>query len=229
MSTTKTSTSTNTYNQGSMNAFNALQPQVQNLLQQYMNNPNAVVSPFYDLATQAAQRQANVLGANMNANVTGNLAASGFGGTNLPAFLSSQIAANNRAASGMRSNAFLQGQLGKAGAALGVQQMGLSGASAYRPLQTGGKTTETQGGLGSWLPQLAGAGLGLAGMAFGGGAGAFPAASSMGQNAFGNFVSPGFTPQNAAAPSVGMPSNVGNSFSYFNPLFGGGPGPVPQP
>lgn len=177
MSTKKQTTSTNTYNPASMNAFNGLQPQIQSLLQQYMTNPNSVVAPFYNQATQQAQKNAAQLGQSGISNISGNMAASGFGGTNMPAYMASQIATQNRATSGLQSNAFLQGKLGQAGAALGVQQAGLAGAQGYRPLQTGGTQTQSTSGLGTWLPQLAGTAIGafagpLGGMFKGSGGGA---------------------------------------------------------
>lgn len=167
MSTKKTSTSTTAFNQPSLNAFNAMQPQVQALLQQYMSNPLAAVNPIYNLSGQLAQRNAARLGQSAMSNLSNNMAASGFGGVNMPAFMQSQIAAQNRATSGLQANAFLQNQLAKNQAALGVQQFGLGGAQSYRPLVTGGTNVESQSGLGSWLPQVLGAGLGIAGMAFG--------------------------------------------------------------
>lgn len=167
MSTKKTSTSTTAFNQPSLNAFNAMQPQVQALLQQYMNNPLAAVNPIYNLSGQLAQRNAARLGQSAMSNLSNNMATSGFGGVNMPAFMQSQIAAQNRATSGLQANAFLQNQLAKNRAALGVQQFGLSGAQSYHPLVTGGTNVESQSGLGSWLPQVVGAGLGMAGMAFG--------------------------------------------------------------
>jgi hypothetical protein len=52
-----------------------------------------------------------------------------------------------------------------------LRQQALGQAGSYRPLQTGQTQTQQQSGLGTWLPQLIGAGLGIAGGAMGGGAG----------------------------------------------------------
>ena len=162
MSTKKTTTSTNQYNSQSMGQYNKLQNQYGGLLSQYMNNPMGAVSGIYDQSGQMAQQNAAQLGQSGMSNLANNQAASGFGGTNMPAYMQSQIAAQGRATSGMQSNAFLQNNLAKNQAALGVQQFGASQAGMYRPLQTGGTQTKQTGGLGSWLPQVAGGALGMA-------------------------------------------------------------------
>lgn len=162
MSTKNTTTSTNQYNSQSMGQYNKLQNQYGGLLSQYMNNPMGAVSGIYDQSGQMAQQNAAQLGQSGMSNLANNQAASGFGGTNMPAYMQSQIAAQGRATSGMQSNAFLQNNLAKNQAALGVQQFGASQAGMYRPLQTGGTQTKQTGGLGSWLPQVAGGALGMA-------------------------------------------------------------------
>lgn len=168
MSTKQQQTSTNQYNPGSLTTFNALQGPAAGLLQTYMNNPEAAVSPYYNLAIQQGVQQAGLAGQTAMSNITGNMAATGFGGQNMPAFIASQMAAQQRATSGAEANASIQGNLAKQQAALGVQQAGLQGALGYKPLQTGGTQVNQTGGLGSWLPQIIGAGLGAAGAAFGG-------------------------------------------------------------
>lgn len=182
MSTKKVNTQTNQYNQASMGAYNALMPQTASMLQSYMNNPMGVVSPFYNLATQQAVRSANAAGTARMGNITGNMAALGAPNANLAAYKQSQINAGARANTANTANAFLQGNLGKAQAALGVQQAGLSGALNFRPLQTGTTQTETQSGLGTWLPQVIGGAAGMAMNAFMPGAGAM---ANLGGN-FGN-------------------------------------------
>lgn len=159
MSTKQTTTSTNAYNPQSMGQYNALQSGYGGLLQQYMNNPMSAVSSIYNQSGQMAQQNAALLGQSAMSNLVNNQAAAGFGGTNMPAYMASQIAAQNRATSGMQANAFLQNNLARNQAALGVQQFGASQAGMYRPLQTGGTQTQMQSGLGSWLPQVAGLGL----------------------------------------------------------------------
>jgi hypothetical protein len=72
----------------------------------------------------------------------------------------------SRANSGMRANL---GFLNPMQNAFTAQQNAMQLGSQYRPLQTGGTQTQTQGGLGSWLPQLAGAAIGAAGTAMTGG------------------------------------------------------------
>ena len=161
MSTTKTIQATNQYNPQSMNTFNQLQPQLGSLFQQYMQNPLGVVNPTYNLSGQMAQQNAARLGQSGMQNLQGNMAATGFSGVNLPAYMQSQIAAQGRATSSLEANAFLQNELARNQAAIGVQQFGASGAGSYSPLQTGGTGKESQGGLGTWLPQVIGTGLSM--------------------------------------------------------------------
>lgn len=198
MSTKQTTTSTNAYNSQSMGQYNSLQSGYGGLLQQYMNNPMSAVSGIYNQSGQMAQQNAALLGQSAMSNLTGNQAAAGFGGVNMPAYMASQIAAQNRATSGMQANAFLQNNLARNQAALGVQQFGASQAGMYRPLQTGGTQTQTQGGLGSWLPQVAGMGIGAA-------MGAFGMPKPVGQSA-GQYAS-----------SNALPTSYWNSISSLGP------------
>jgi len=71
-----------------------------------------------------------------------------------------------------RANTGLQAQLGFLNPvqnALGMQQWATNAAESYKPLQTGGTSTESTGGLGTWLPQVLGAGLGAVTGGLGGG------------------------------------------------------------
>lgn len=231
MSTTQNTTSSNMYNPASMNTFNAFQQPYGQAINQMMQNPLGFVSPMFNLSGQMAQQNAAQQGATQMGNLFNNLNASGFSGVNLPAFMQSQIAAQGRATSANQSNAFLQNQLAKNQAALGVQQFGASQAGGYRPLQTGNTQIQQQGGMGTWLPQIAGMGLsaamGMPGLFGGGGgnAGPFNANTnygSYGQNSLlgtGTFDTgpmPSFsayTPTAGYYPSAGSPGYVSpNSF-----------------
>ena len=152
-----------------MGQYNALQPQIGSLISNYINNPMATVSPYFNLATQSAVRNANVGNQARMSNLTNNMAALGSPNAGLSAFNMSQINNASRANSANTANAFLQGQLGKAQAAIGVQQTGLQAGMGYKPLQTGSTQTQTQSGLGTWLPQVLSGALGAAtGFATGG-------------------------------------------------------------
>lgn len=154
--TQTTQTQSNTYNPQSMNAFNSLQAPVSSTLLGYMQNP--LQSGFFNARLQQSTNAANQLG-QQNANaLMQNLAASGFGGGNLNAFNQSMLAQNARATSANKAQGFIQNLLGQSQ----LQMQAAQGAMGYKPLQTGGtmQSTQTTGGLGTWLPQLVGAGLG---------------------------------------------------------------------
>lgn len=84
--------------------------------------------------------------------------------------------------SDMQSNLMLQ--------AANMRQGAIGMAGSYRPLQTGQTQTQEQSGLGSWLPQLAGGALGMAGKFMGGGMGAFGKGGGGGESSS-NFSTPG--------------------------------------
>lgn len=167
MSTKNTTTTASTFNQGSLNTFNALQPGVQSNLQQFMNNP--LQSSFFNTQLQMADKQNQAAFGSNNSTLLQNLAAGGNVG-NVNAYTQSNLLRDQRALSSANSNSFNNLLLGANQLRFGATQQ----AQSYRPLQTGGTQTQSQSGLGSWLPQVAGAAIGLGTKAFTGGAsGAF--------------------------------------------------------
>lgn len=154
MTTKKESTSTAQFDPTSMNAFTSMQGGIASVLNDWMKNPGQI----QNLLLQQGYRQNARVGGRMNSNVLNNAVAGGWGGGNLPAFLQASIARNSRATSANNANTFLQ-------TLLGTKQMQLTAtgmAQNYRPLQTGSKQVEQTSGLGTWLPQVIGAGLGMA-------------------------------------------------------------------
>jgi len=99
-----------------------------------------------------------------------------------------------------------------------LRQGALGMAGSYRPLQTGQTQVQSQSGLGSWLPQVVGAGLGMAGKAFMPGMGAFggPSGGGGGDQFAGAGYGPNYTPgQFAGAPAYqpgADPLGLGNPF-----------------
>jgi hypothetical protein len=157
MSTKNQTTTQGTFNQGSMNTFNALQPGYLSNIQSFMQNP--LQSSFFNTQLQMANKQnAAAFGAN-NQTMLQNYAAGGGGIGNTAAYMQSNLLRNQRALSGANSNSFNNLLLGANQLRFGATQA----AGSYRPLQTGQVGTQTQSGLGSWLPQVIGAGLGIAG------------------------------------------------------------------
>lgn len=160
MSTKNVDTTQGTFNQPSMDTFNAFQGGYRNNIQDFMNNP--LQSSFFNTQLQMANKQnAAAFGAN-NQTMLQNQAAGGATG-NVNAFTQSNLLRNQRALSGANAGSFNNLLLGANQLRFGATQA----AGSYRPFQTGQTQTKTQSGLGSWLPQVAGAGLGLAGAAFG--------------------------------------------------------------
>lgn len=201
MSTQNKTQSTNQYDPTSQGTFNQLQSGIGSNLQDFMSNP--LQSSFFNTQLQMAQRANGNRMQAQNQALAQNATTGGFTG-NLPAFLQSQMQQNSRQLSANNSNSFNNLLLGANQLRFGATQS----AMGYRPMQTGQTQTQTQGGLGSWLPQLAGAAIGgLTGMGAIGGA-----ASSLGSSFF----------KGAGAGPQGMSSGG---------LWGGsmGAGPDPNP
>src|SRR6266850_40530 len=163
MSTKTKQESTLTFDPTAMSAYQGMQRGLGSAVEGYMNNP--FQNPFMQQQMQMGNQQANFYGGSAMSNLMRNQTASGMS-QNSPASLE-MMQNQMRANSGMRANL---GFLNPMQNAFTAQQNSMGLASQYRPLQTGGTQTQTQGGLGSWLPQLAGAALGMAGGAMTGGA-----------------------------------------------------------
>lgn len=162
MSTKATTSNSNVYNPASMGVYNGLQSQIGGLLSQYMNNPLGFLKPQYELTGQAAMKAATAAGQNAFNTFTNNMAAGGWSGGQLPGFAAQQFGAAQRGTSALQANAFLQNQLAMQGAANQMRNIGLQGAMGYSPLATGSTSTKTTSGLGTWLPQVVGAGMNIA-------------------------------------------------------------------
>lgn len=158
MSTKQTTNSTNTlnYDPTAKGAYTNLIGQGATALTDFIQNP--LQSTFFNNMLGTAYKAAGQQGTARNSNIFGNLAASGMSGKALPGFTSSLLAAGSRATSANKSaslnsllNTAYQARLGATGQAM-----------SFQPLMTGsqGTSTTTTGGLGSWLPQLAGAAIG---------------------------------------------------------------------
>src|SRR5574337_156800 len=129
MGTKNVTTQTNAYAPAGMGAYNALMPQMQQVLSSFMQDP--MKAGYLNMLLQQGLKGASQQGAVQQQNLMQNLAAGGFGGQNLNPFLQSQIGKIGRATSGMKAqdymNTLLQGANLRMGAA--------SQASGFRPLQ----------------------------------------------------------------------------------------------
>lgn len=153
MSTKKTDTQTNTYDPQSMAAYHSLMGQGQGVLNQYMQDP--LKASYFNTQAQMANQQIGQMGQTNMTNLLRNSQMYGGGGAN--PYLQSLMAQQSRATSGQQSNAFNQLLMG----AQQNRQWATGQAMGFKPLQTGGQNVQQTGGLGSWLPQVAGTALGI--------------------------------------------------------------------
>lgn len=209
-----------------MQAYNQLTPSFASTAQGYMSNPFG--NPFFQTQQQLGTRQAQNLGGTQMSNLMQNFTNSGMlGGASSPAGM--QLMGNQQ-----RANTGLQAQLGFLNPVQNAlqQQNYYSGlASQFRPLQTGQTNVQSTSGLGTWLPQVLGAGLGMAmgnpmalGSLFGLGGG-----GSSGYDPSMSLSNPGFAGTMNSPPSLfssGAPSGIGSMGGYGG--FSGGMPPAPM-
>lgn len=201
MSTKKESKTTATFNPAAMSTYNAFQPQVQTNLTADMQT-DFTKSPTYQLALQKSLQNADQLGQrNINAFLS-QMADRGF--ENNTAGLDRVTRQN----SALQANAFLGNIL----AYDAMRRNAVAQAQGYRPLQTGQESVEKTSGLGTWLPNVVGAGLGLATGFMGGGAASAFGAMSPGQ------ISGAFGGPTQAATSI-MPMAGTAAPTPYNPSY----------
>lgn len=188
MPTTNKTNSSGVFNQQSMGQYNQLQSGIGSNLQDFMSNP--LQSSFFNTQLQMAQRGNMNRQSAQNQMVNQNATVGGFTG-NTPAFLQSQMANNARTASANNSSSFNNLLLGANQLRFGATQS----AMGYRPMQTGNNTTQSQGGVGSWLAPIAAAGIGglsgMSGKSGGGGGGSSNSGGSPFYSSDGNFTTSG--------------------------------------
>jgi hypothetical protein len=156
--TTTDSTNTLTYDAASKGVYNSLQPQIGSMLSSWMGDPLKASGFLQNVAM--GQKQISTSQAGQTQNMMQNAKMQGFNGAYMPAFMQSSMAKQGRATSAMQSQNFM-GNLSQS-RMLGLQATGM--AQGYNPLMTGstGQSTTTKSGLGTWLPQVLGAGLSMA-------------------------------------------------------------------
>jgi len=165
---------TQQFNQAGLGTYNSLQGGIGNALNWLMgssgygaNAPGSPLrSPMFQAGLGQGTTQANQMGQTAVGNITQNAAGFG-GGQATPGFMQSQIRNAGYQTSGLKQNAYWSALQSAVGTQLGATGQ----AAGYQPLKTG--QTQTTSGLGTWLPQLLGAGLGAAsgGLLGGGGGG----------------------------------------------------------
>lgn len=160
-----------TFDPFGLSVYQRLQPQLGGFFNQYLSGP-LERTPGYQEGLRAATEAAGLLGGRGVSNVGENIRASGYGGRISSGFQQELLQRAGYNTSALQANAFLQNYLNQ----LGIRNQVAFGAEGFRPLQTGGikdatgRTVERTSGLGTFLPQIAGAAIGgLAGGFAGGG------------------------------------------------------------
>lgn len=163
MSTKTVTTQANQYNPQAMNAYTGLQPNIASNWQNDMQLDPRKSSTF-NLALQNAfngnQRQVQ----NQMGNMFSNMRTGGFNG-NMNAYTQSQLGRIGRFGAGLNAQSTNQNFLNYDM----MRRQATAQAAGYRPLQTGATNTQQTSGLGTWLPQVIGAGASIAAGAMTGG------------------------------------------------------------
>lgn len=156
MSQKTTTQTTNAYNQAAYGAYNAFQPQLMSSWLQMSQNP--LGNSFFQHQLAQQQSAANQINQRSVSNSLQNLRAGGGILSNAGGLTAAMLTRNNIAGSNLQANAFNSAL----NSSLQNRNSALSSMAAYQPLQTGQTSTQTQGGLGSWLGPIAGAALNFA-------------------------------------------------------------------
>jgi hypothetical protein len=203
MSTKKETKTSIDYNQAGMQNYNAFQQPLNEGLSNFAKNPlqSSYFQNAYNMSLAQNQRAQQ---GNMST-IMNNFKTVGGGGMNMPGFQQSLMNQSSRMGSLANSNAFNTHLMN----AVSNQKWALASMQNYNPLQTGQTTTEKTSGTGTWLPQVVGAGLGVAGAAMTGGLSTMAGWGKMLGGMSGN---------NAFAGSSA--SNGGNSYWNQQPRYG---------
>lgn len=212
MSTKKESTQVQTtqFDSGSKNVFDSLQKPIgENLTNDMQLDPTK--SKTFNLGLQNALQGNAQLKNRAAQNFAGNMRASGFGEGN-NAFQQAQMGRMGRAAGAMDSQAVNQNYMNYDMMRRQATQLSMG----YHPLQTGQttNTTEKTSGLGTWLPQVIGAGAQI-------GLGFATAGMSTAASAASKGASAGMGMAGTAASGMSNYFNSGNNFSANNGNFFG--------
>lgn len=156
MPTTQKTQQTGNFAPGQLENLQNLQGISVPLISGWMQNPTG--NPFFQQQQALGTQQAGRLNATGASDITRNLTSGGFGGASSP-FAAEMMANQGRAATGLQSQLGFQNPMGFAQQLYGL---GAQLAQGYRPFQTGQTQTQSTQGLGTWLPQVANLGLGLA-------------------------------------------------------------------
>jgi hypothetical protein len=206
MGTTNTTTGSNQstlqFNPASQSIYNMLTGGASQQLQGYINSPFS--NPQYNLGAAQSQKGAQQAGQNNMAALQQSMLTNGLTGQAGAGFKAAQTAQTGRANQAMGSQANVQNIL----AALQRQQSAIGTGLSFSPQLTGQtgnfNQSSQQSGLGTWLPQVLGAGLGAAmGGLTGGAGGAAGGAINAGSP---SYMPGGGNPVAPFSPTMGLPS-----------------------
>jgi hypothetical protein len=209
--TTTDNTSANTYAPGALNGYATAQKQAQG----FVNNPYG--NPFYQQTYTQGMNNANQINQNQQSNLIQNMQRSGMADGSPASIMLRQMGGYQ--ASHNQAGAFLN-------ASNQAQSMFGSGMNFLsNPLVTGGtgsssgsshgEQVQSTSGLGTWLPQVVGAGIGAA-TGFAGGGGFMGALKGIGGG-----MGSGGGGGNAMGGYMGALQNVPNASGYSPSSFGG--------
>lgn len=153
MSQNKTSTSTNQFDPQSMNRYQGAQNALISKASQMWQDPFS--NPMYNMGLQMQMNAANTLNAGVNRNAMSNFQMSGMGNLTGGA-RASLLSGLSRQSAGTRQQGFFNNFQN----AQSNMWNSASLLSSIQPLGTGQTNVQKTSGLGTWLPQLAGAAIG---------------------------------------------------------------------
>lgn len=155
MSTKTETKTTNQYDPTSMSNYHQNNTGATNVFSDYMKDP--LKASYFQNQVNILNRTANQIGQRNVSNLTNN--ANLTGGGVMPGYMQSMLARTGRDTGAMQAQNFLTALMTAESNRRGAANMAIQD----RPLQTGQDTTQQKSGLGTWLPQVIGAGVGLAG------------------------------------------------------------------
>jgi hypothetical protein len=159
MPSNKTSTTTNTYAPGALQNYQQWASQLFPQLSSMFSNPTG--SPFFNQQLQQNTKAATQVSGRAGSNALLNFQRSGIGGTSMGGGAYQQLLSGIGRYAGQQQGQAWNNTMNAANQ--NMWNAGSLGSSFFgNPLVTGGKNVQTQGGVGTWLPQAIGAGVGLA-------------------------------------------------------------------
>lgn len=217
MSTKKTTTTTNAYDPTAMGAYDSQVSAGSSALLGEINNPTG--NMFFQQQQQMGNLQNSASAQSQNQVTQQNLSQQGISpGSPLYQQMMNQNQRSQMATQAQSNNNLLLN-------AGNLRQSAINSAMSFNPLQTGGTQTQTSSGLGTWLPQVAGAAIGAGTAIATGGAGAMSnlGAGGLSASTAQNQMAPISNGSYSGSPLAPIAPNVGYqspSQSYWGGLLG---------